>query len=186
MGGIATSACVLNCYIEKDLDAQMDRTKDRALPSGRLTPKQALFFGFSLIVVSLLGTYLTTNLLTTVLGLLAALLYLFAYTPLKKISPLAVFLGAVPGALPPLMGWTALTNQLTVPGIVLFAILFIWQIPHFLVISIYYSEDYKRRGSCLSNLVGNENTVKYVLALTIVMCAVIFSTHLHQWIDQYA
>ncbi len=145
---IATSAlvggaCAINCYMEKDIDALMERTKSRPLPSGRISSQTALMFGLSLIVISLMVLYVFINPLTAFLGSIAGLVYIFLYTPMKQKTSLALFAGAIPGAIPPLMGWTAATNSIGPLALTLFGILFIWQLPHFLSIAIYHSEDYK-------------------------------------------
>lgn len=140
---VVASATTLNCWMERDVDAKMERTKDRALPSGRMQPKVALWIGLVMAFVSLPALYFIVNPLTAFLGLVAHLMYLLAYTPLKKHSATALFVGAVPGALPPVMGWTTLTGTMDATAWCLFAILFVWQLPHFLAISIYYRGDYE-------------------------------------------
>jgi len=143
---VVASATTLNCWMEKDIDALMERTKQRALPSGRMKPKTALWIGLVLGLISLPALYFIVNPLTAFLGLLAHLMYLLAYTPLKRYSAAALFVGAVPGALPPVMGWTTLTGSMDVIAWCLFAILFVWQLPHFLAISVYYRGDYESAG----------------------------------------
>lgn len=143
---LVSSANTLNCWWERDVDASMVRTRDRPLPSGRLTPKTALVAGLLQGGAALATLAWTTNLLTVTLGGTALATYVLVYTPLKRISPLALHVGAVPGAIPPLMGWTAATGDLGTPGWAVFAILFAWQLPHFLAISLYLREDYDRGG----------------------------------------
>ena len=143
---VVASATTLNCWMERDVDAMMERTKNRALPAGRMKPATALIIGIVLGVISLPALYFIVNPLTALLGLIAHLMYLLAYTPLKKHSAAALFVGAVPGALPPVMGWTTLTGSMDATAWCLFAILFIWQLPHFLAISIYYRGDYESAG----------------------------------------
>ncbi len=143
---VVASATTLNCWMEKDIDALMERTKQRALPSGRMQPKTALWIGLGLGLISLPALYFIVNPLTAFLGLLAHLMYLLAYTPMKRYSAAALFVGAVPGALPPVMGWTTLTGSMDVIAWCLFAILFVWQLPHFLAISVYYRGDYESAG----------------------------------------
>lgn len=140
--GLVGGACMINCYMEKDIDALMERTKNRPLPSGRLQPETALWTGIGLIVACLGALLFVVNPLTALLGLVATLVYVFLYTPMKKKTSWALFAGAIPGALPPLMGWTSVTNSIGELGVVLFGILFIWQLPHFLSISIYHMDDY--------------------------------------------
>ncbi len=143
---VVGGANTLNCYLERDSDRFMERTRYRPLPDGRLDPKLALYFGVALGVVSVPILVLVANPLTGLLGAIALVTYVAIYTPMKQMSPVALLVGAVPGALPPLMGWTAVTGRLDLPGLVLFAILFLWQIPHFIAISIVRQEDYERAG----------------------------------------
>jgi protoheme IX farnesyltransferase len=139
-------ANALNCYMERDLDRHMERTRKRPLPAGRLDPRMALAVGFGLSAVALPLLTWVANPLTAALGAIGLASYVLAYTPLKQRSPLALWVGAIPGAIPPLMGWTAVTNRIEVPGLVLFAILFCWQIPHFIAIAVNRKEDYGRAG----------------------------------------
>lgn len=139
---LVMGAAAFNCWMEIDIDALMDRTKDRPLPRGRMKPEVALIFSSSLMILSIVGLYYSVNLTTAFLGFIAAALYVFAYTPLKQKSVLALYVGAIPGAIPPLMGWTIVMGKMTTMAWVLFAILFVWQLPHFLAISIYHAEDY--------------------------------------------
>jgi protoheme IX farnesyltransferase len=140
--GIIAAANALNCYLERDVDRYMKRTRNRPLPSGRMDPPVALWFGISLAAISIPALVLATNVLTALLGLAALALYVLAYTPLKARSWTAMLVGAVPGALPTLMGWTAATGSIALPGLVLFAVLFLWQIPHFLAIALFCKEEY--------------------------------------------
>lgn len=138
----AAGSLSINCYLEKDLDALMERTKDRPLPAGRLKPEVALYWGWGLIVFGTLVLIWSANLLTAFLGLFSALSYIYIYTPMKPKSPYALYVGAVPGALPTLMGWTTVTNSVSGPGLYLFGLLFLWQIPHFMAISLYRKNEY--------------------------------------------
>lgn len=138
----AAGALCLNSYIEREPDKYMERTRQRPLPAGRLHPNVALFCGWSLIATGTIVLILTANLLTALLGLASALSYLYLYTPLKLRSPYALYVGAVPGALPTLMGWTTVTGTLAGMGSYLFGVLFLWQIPHFMAISLYRRSDY--------------------------------------------
>jgi heme o synthase len=140
--GIAT----LNQYMERDLDALMRRTAERPLPSGKLLPWEALWFGVMLTVVAEVYLAAFVNPLTAVLGLTVIAGYLFGYTPLKTRSTLSTLVGAFPGAMPPMIGWTAARGDLSLEAWVLFAILFLWQFPHFLAIAWMYREDYSRAG----------------------------------------
>jgi len=144
--GLVASANTLNCWIERRTDGLMRRTRNRPLPAGRLDPRLALAAGVAEALVALVALAWSTNRLTFSLGLVALVSYVLVYPPLKKISWWAVIVGAVPGALPPLMGWTAITNTLSAEGWVLFGILFCWQLPHFIAISLYLTEDYRRGG----------------------------------------
>jgi len=143
---LAGGAGAINHYIEKDLDMLMDRTKSRPIPSGLISSQTALYFG---IIQSVLGFGLLlafVNMLTALLGLLTIFLYIFVYTPLKMITWLNTTIGAVPGALPALGGWAASANELNPNGWILFAILFLWQHPHFYAIALMCKEDYKKAG----------------------------------------
>lgn len=139
---VAIGATTLNCYVEREVDAKMKRTMDRALPAKRMRPDLALFIGVAFLLLSVPLLALTINLITAILALIAALLYLYAYTPMKQKSETAVYVGAIPGAIPPVLGWTAVTGTLDPLAIILFGILFIWQLPHFMAISIYLQDDY--------------------------------------------
>src|SRR5881394_3831296 len=136
----------LNQFIERDLDRLMRRTADRPLPSGRLFPFEALWFGVGLTLMAEAYLAVFVNVLTALLGLTVIAGYLFVYTPLKTRTSLSTALGAFPGAMPPLMGWAAARGQIDVAAWVLFAILFLWQFPHFLAIAWMYREDYVRAG----------------------------------------
>jgi len=143
---LACGAAALNQLWERDLDAKMRRTQDRPLPSGRLQPDTVLLFGGVCSVGGLAYLAFAVNLLTSLLGAVTLISYLFVYTPLKRVTWLNTAIGGIPGALPPLMGWTAARGELTSEGWSLFAILFCWQIPHFLAIAWMYREDYAKAG----------------------------------------
>ena len=136
----------LNQFMERDLDGLMRRTADRPLPSRRLFPFEALWFGVTLTAMAEVYLGLFVNVLTALLGLTVIAGYLFVYTPLKTRTSLSTAVGAFPGAMPPLMGWTAARGEIDVAAWVLFAILFLWQFPHFLAIAWMYREDYGRAG----------------------------------------
>ncbi|MDT5156511.1 MAG: heme o synthase [Acidobacteriota bacterium] len=140
--GIAT----LNQYMERSLDARMRRTLTRPLPSGKLGAAQALAFGLALTILAEVYLAVFVNLLTAAFGITVIVGYLLCYTPLKTRSSLSTVVGAFPGAMPPLMGWTAATGQAGMEAWALFAILFAWQFPHFLAIAWMYREDYARAG----------------------------------------
>lgn len=144
--GTVAAANALNCYLERHSDRFMARTSGRPLPSGRMEPGVALWFGLSMAAVSLPALALGANLLTALLGLSALLSYVLLYTPLKARTSAAMLVGAVPGALPPLMGWTAVTGVVDAGGFVLFSILFLWQMPHFLAIALFRKEEYAAAG----------------------------------------
>ena len=143
---VVGAANALNCYAERDVDALMHRTRSRPLPARRMEPRVALLFGVALAVVSVVALVLAANVLTGLFAAVATLLYLGVYTPLKRRTWFAVIVGAVPGAIPPLMGWTAVTGRIDPGAWALFALLFAWQLPHFLAISLYLAEDYARGG----------------------------------------
>ena len=143
---VASGAATLNQLIELRYDAQMRRTARRPLASGRIAPSHALWFGVWLSVSGVVYLAVATNLLASLLALLTLLSYLFLYTPLKRITPLCTLVGAVPGATPPLIGWAGACGHLDAAAWVLFAIVFLWQFPHFMSIAWMYREDYKRAG----------------------------------------
>jgi protoheme IX farnesyltransferase len=143
---VVAGANALNMYLERDVDALMTRTRNRPLPAGRLQPQVALYFGVACAVVAVPLLAVAVNPLTAFLAALSLVLYVLAYTPLKRKSTAALIVGAVPGAMPPLLGWTAATGSLDAPGIALFLILFVWQLPHFLAISIFRVDEYTRAG----------------------------------------
>lgn len=143
---VAAGSMTLNMLIERDTDALMRRTRGRPLPAGRLRPADALWFGLALTSLGLLALLLSVGALPAAVALSTWGSYLFAYTPLKTRTSLATVVGAFPGALPPVIGWTAARGALEPGAFVLFAILFLWQIPHFLAIAWIYREDYARGG----------------------------------------
>ena len=145
-GLVASGASALNQVMERDSDARMRRTADRPLPSGRMSPDGALAAGVALSLVGVLYLALAVNPLTALLGVAALVGYVFVYTPLKRVSSLSTIVGAVPGAIPPMMGWTAVRDAVEPGAWVLFAILFLWQLPHFLAIAWMCREDYARGG----------------------------------------
>ena len=142
---LCAGASAWNQYLERDTDALMLRTRTRPLPAGRIRPEDGLAFGVALSVLGL-ALLAFVNPLTLFLGALSLSSYVFAYTPLKRVTSLCTVVGAVPGALPPLMGWAAARGTLGPAGWGLFAILFLWQLPHFLAIGWLYREDYARGG----------------------------------------
>ena len=160
----------LNCYFERDLDALMHRTRNRPLPAGRVAPKLALAQGLLFAGLALPILALGTNLLTAALGLLALVSYVLIYTPMKTRSAWSLGVGALPGALPPLMGWTAVTNRLELPGLVLFAILFFWQLPHSIAIGLMLKTDYDRAGmKTVPQVMGDRNARAQAALYTLVL-----------------
>jgi protoheme IX farnesyltransferase len=178
---VAAGASALNQLLEREYDAKMRRTQSRPLPSGRLQPTTVAIFGGVTSVAGLIYLALAVNLLTSVLGAVTLVSYLFIYTPLKRVTWLNTLIGAVPGALPPLMGWTAARGELSGEGWALFAILFFWQLPHFFAIAWMYRDEYAKAGfKMLSNVDANgrrtaEQSISNTLALLAVsLCPFVF------------
>ena len=142
----AGGAAVLNQWLEYPLDHLMQRTKDRPIPAEKVSPKQALIFGLALSALGLGLLLWVSSILTFVLALLTLVTYLLIYTPLKKVSPINTLVGAIPGALPPLIGWSAAEGTISTLGWLIFAILFFWQMPHFYALAWLYKEDYAAAG----------------------------------------
>jgi protoheme IX farnesyltransferase len=168
--GIAT----LNQYIERDLDALMRRTADRPLPSGKLLPWEALVFGVALTVLAQVYLAVLVNPLTALLGLTVISGYLFGYTPLKTRTTLSTMVGAFPGAVPPLIGWAAARGSIGIEAWVLFAILFLWQFPHFLAIAWMYREDYGRANILMLPVVEPDGrvTAQQIVVYTVLLIPV--------------
>ncbi|HEX9047440.1 MAG TPA: heme o synthase [Verrucomicrobiae bacterium] len=145
-GLVAGGAAALNQLLERDYDAKMRRTAGRPLPSGRLQPGTVMIFGGVCSVAGLLYLALFVNLITSVIGAVTLVSYLFIYTPLKRVTWANTLIGAIPGALPPLMGWTAARNELGAAGWALFALLAFWQLPHFFAIAWMYRDEYAKAG----------------------------------------
>lgn len=143
---ISGSSVTINQIIEKEYDAMMKRTDKRPIPSHRITPTQAFWFSIITGILGLVCLMVFTNPLTTVLSFVSLILYAFVYTPLKRVGPIAVFVGAIPGALPPLIGWAAASGVITYEALIIFGIQFIWQFPHFWAIAWVSDDDYKRAG----------------------------------------
>ena len=143
---VAAGAAALNQWLERDYDAKMRRTASRPLPSGRLQPSTVAIFGGLCSILGLIYLAVLVNPLTSVVGAVTSVSYLFIYTPLKRVTWVNTLVGAIPGALPPLMGWTAARNELSGEGWALFAILAFWQIPHFMAIAWLYKEEYAKAG----------------------------------------
>ena len=143
---IVASANAFNCYLERDTDQFMERTRNRPLVTRALHTTPALIFAWSLLFISLALLYFFSNPMTTYLGVLGFVFYVCLYTPMKRSSSWALAVGAIPGAIPPVMGWTAVSNSIDLPALVLFAILFVWQLPHFISIALFRYQDYKNAG----------------------------------------
>ncbi|HCH61574.1 MAG: protoheme IX farnesyltransferase [Deltaproteobacteria bacterium] len=143
---VVGGANALNCYLERDCDRLMGRTRSRPLPAGRMAPRTALLFGVGLSLASVPMLTLLTTPLAGLLAAIALLSYVVVYTPMKRRSSVSTLVGALPGALPPLIGWTAATGSLDAGGLALFALLFLWQIPHSLAIGIYRGPEYEKAG----------------------------------------
>ena len=173
IGGLLVSGAsvTINQIIEKDLDKLMERTKNRPLPTGRLQVAEATVFAVITGVMGLLMLYLSTNVLTVLLSLASLIIYSFVYTPLKRVGSIAVFVGAIPGALPPLLGWVAYTGTIGYEALIIFGIQFIWQFPHFWAIAWVADDDYKKAGFKLlpSNGKKDLNTVINIMIYTLFL-----------------
>ena len=154
---LSGGAGTINHCIERDLDMLMDRTKSRPIPTGLISIKTALNFGLAQSIIGFAILWVFVNQLTATLGLATILLYLFVYTPLKKITWLNTTIGAIPGAMPALGGWAASANELSPNAWILFAILFLWQHPHFYAIAIMCKDDYERAGFKMLPVIEKEN-----------------------------
>jgi protoheme IX farnesyltransferase len=155
---IAAGTAALNHYIERESDRQMRRTASRPLPSGLLQPAEALRFGVTLALAGAADLWLVGGWMTSLLGVITCLSYLLAYTPLKKRTVWATFVGAFPGAIPPMIGWVGASGHLDKGAWLLFLILFFWQFPHFHAISWMYREDYARAGIQMLPVVDRDGT----------------------------
>jgi protoheme IX farnesyltransferase len=165
----AASAAVLNQVIERRLDALMPRTKNRPLVTGRISPGEATLLGASLGIVGVTYLAILVNAITATLGAVTLLSYIAVYTPLKRHSTLNTVVGAIPGAIPPLMGFTAVNDAITAPALAVFGILFYWQMPHFLAIAVLYRKDYALGGfkmlPCVDEKVTGRQMVLYAMGL---------------------
>ncbi|MBG90052.1 MAG: protoheme IX farnesyltransferase [Verrucomicrobiales bacterium] len=145
-GLLACGASALNQYLEREWDSLMKRTASRPLPAGEMQPLTVLFLGACVSVIGMFWLAVKVNLITSFLGGLTLASYVFIYTPLKRCTPLNTLIGAIPGALPPLMGWSAAYGEVTIAGWSLFGILMFWQLPHFLAIAWMYRDEYEQAG----------------------------------------
>ncbi len=168
---VASGAAALNQWLERDHDAKMRRTASRPLPSGRMQPATVAIFGGACSVVGLVYLAALVNPLTSVVGAVTSVSYLFIYTPLKRVTWVNTLVGAIPGALPPLMGWTAARNELSGEGWALFAILAFWQIPHFMAIAWLYRDEYAKAGFVMLPNVdaGGGRTAQQAISNTIAL-----------------
>ena len=168
---LASGTAALNQWYEREGDGKMRRTRQRPIPSGRMTPKAAFEFGLVLSIFGFLELWLGANLLTAMLGVFTEFTYLFLYTPLKKISPHSTTIGAIPGAMPPLIGYAAASGLLNWEAGVLYAILFLWQFPHFYAIAWMYREDYAKAGILMLPVVepSNESTARRIVWCSLVL-----------------
>lgn len=173
-GLIASGTAALNQWYERDADARMRRTDQRPLPSGQMPARNAFLFGVLLSVLGFVELGLGVNWLSAGLGLFTLLSYLCLYTPLKQVSPVSTTIGAVPGAMPPLIGFAAASGTLTAEAWILYAILFLWQFPHFYAIAWMYREDYERAGIKMLPVVepDGESTVRQMLLFSVLLIPV--------------
>ncbi len=171
---LASGLSALNQYIERDLDRLMRRTQARPLPTGKLLPGEAAMFGILLSVVAAVYLAVFINPLSALLGAATFASYLFVYTPLKTRTTLSTVVGAFPGAMPPFIGWAAASGGITVDAWVLFAILFLWQFPHFLAIAWMYRDDYARAGIKMLPVVEPDGRVtgQQIISYTLLLVAV--------------
>ena len=170
----AGGTLALNQYWERGVDARMDRTRARPLPDGRLQPPEALLFGAALTVLGVAYLAALVGAVVALVTAATAILYLFAYTPLKLRTALCTLVGAVPGALPPVTGWVAARDDVTIGAWVLFAILFLWQLPHTLAIARLYREDYARAGVRVLPVVDRDgaSTERQIVVASVGLLAV--------------
>ena len=173
LGGFLLSGASvsINQILEKDLDKLMSRTKNRPLPTERLSFNEAVIFISVILIISIGILWMYTNTLTVLLSIVSMLLYSFVYTPLKRVGPIAVFVGAIPGALPPLLGWVAATGTITYEALIIFGIQFIWQFPHFWAIAWVADDDYKKAGFKLLPSGGGKdlNTAIQIMIYTLFL-----------------
>lgn len=177
---VAAGTNALNQYVEREYDAKMNRTRRRPLPAGRMSPRAALLFSAGIAVIGTLYLGFLVNWLTAFLGAFTLTSYVFVYTPLKRVSTICTLIGALPGAIPPLMGYSAATGSLGLAGWIAFGILFFWQLPHFMAISWMYRDDYARGGFVMLSVLDEDGravgrqAMLYSLALLAVSVAPFF------------
>lgn len=173
IGGLLLSGSsgAINQVMERDLDKRMIRTMNRPLPTNRVTVREAIGFAVFCFILSVAILLIFTNLFTTILSVVSMILYCFAYTPLKRVGSVAVFVGAIPGAMPPLLGWVAATGSISHEAWIIFGIQFIWQFPHFWAIAWVADDDYKKAGFKLLPWGGQEdlNTAIQIMIYTLFL-----------------
>ncbi|MGI9055996.1 MAG: heme o synthase, partial [Pyrinomonadaceae bacterium] len=166
---LAFGVATLNQFIERRTDALMERTAKRPIPTNKVSPTEALIFGLILTVSAEIYLVFLVNPLTAVLGLVVIVGYVLLYTPLKTKTSASTAIGAIPGAMPPLMGWTASANEITLGAWVLFALLFLWQFPHFLAIAWMYKEQYRKAGILMLPVVEKEGKLTAIQIVTFTL-----------------
>ena len=183
IGSILSSSgvAILNEYMERDQDAKMNRTSNRPLPSGRISPKSALIFGIAVSVIGVLELALLVNLYSGILSFFTIVFYLFVYTPMKQKTPWNTLVGAIPGALPPVGGWLAATGNITSQALAVFGILFFWQIPHFFSIAWLYKSDYKKAGFKMFMSDTNDQFRSNILMVGFCILTLVFSLSLFSY-----
>jgi protoheme IX farnesyltransferase len=171
---LSGGAMTLNMMMERELDARMERTRQRPVPAGRLSPTYALVQGVLMSVAGMVWLWLGGSTAAAASGALAVLLYVLVYTPMKPLSNICTIVGAIPGALPPVIGWTAATGRLDFETMVLFAIMFLWQMPHFLAIAWLCRDDYARAGMPMLSVIDQEGrvTARQVLVYSVALLPV--------------
>ena len=175
----SAGACTLNQAIEYKSDLKMERTKECAIPKGYISPFSGVLFGIICSLIGILYLEYYVNSIVSLLSLLTVVCYILLYTPLKRVTYLNTLVGAIPGALPPVGGWFAVSNDFSLITIVLFSIMFCWQIPHFLALAYMYSDDYKRGGFImLPSLYSNQvQTRVHVVFFTFILIIITFSLY---------
>jgi protoheme IX farnesyltransferase len=167
------SANTLNMYLERDVDAKMERTRRRPLPAGTLRPEIALWFGVAQALVAVPLLTFGANPLSGLLGAIALLIYVLVYTPLKQVTTLSLLVGAIPGAMPPVLGWTAASGAISPAAVALFGVIFFWQVPHFLAIAMFRKRDYVAAGmKVLPAVRGDEAARRSIVGYLVAQVAV--------------
>lgn len=174
---LAFGSATLNQFIERNIDGLMERTANRPLPSGKLSGREALIFGILLCLAAEIYLAISVNVLTAILGLIVIVGYVLLYTPLKTRTSASTAIGAFPGAMPPLMGFTAAADHITIGAWIMFAMLFLWQFPHFLAIAWMYREQYAKAGILMLPVVEPEGkiTARQIVIFTVILIPVSFA-----------